>query len=133
MYREHCRWMAPKSTPLLCELHAHTTWSDGSLSMRQLCDLYGRRGFDVLAVTDHTTPGPGHVDAANYAAYLAEIEAEAERAMALYGLLVVPGLELTADDPDPARSGHAVAIGLRSFVGVTFGLEPALAAARERG
>jgi predicted metal-dependent phosphoesterase TrpH len=125
--------MATKATPLLCELHAHTTWSDGSLSMRQLCDLYGRRGFDVLAVTDHTTRGPGHIDAANHAAYLEEIEAEAERARALYGLLVLPGLELTADDPDPTRSGHAVAIGLRSFVGVAFGLEPALAAARARG
>jgi predicted metal-dependent phosphoesterase TrpH len=39
--------------PLLCELHAHTTWSDGSLTLTQLVDLYGRSGFDVLAVTDH--------------------------------------------------------------------------------
>jgi hypothetical protein len=27
--------------PLLCELHAHTTWSDGDLSLRELVDLYG--------------------------------------------------------------------------------------------
>ena len=39
--------------PLLCELHAHTTWSDGALTLPQLVDLYGRSGFDVLAVTDH--------------------------------------------------------------------------------
>jgi predicted metal-dependent phosphoesterase TrpH len=42
--------------PLLCELHAHTTWSDGELSLRELVDLYGDAGFDVLCVTDHTHP-----------------------------------------------------------------------------
>ncbi len=45
--------MPTKPSPLLCELHAHTTWSDGALSLRELVDLYGCRGFDVLAVTDH--------------------------------------------------------------------------------
>jgi predicted metal-dependent phosphoesterase TrpH len=127
-------WAMPqKPSPLLCELHAHTTWSDGALTMRELCDLYGRRGFDVLAVTDHTTRAGGHVDATNFDAYLAEVEREATRARSLYGLLVLPGLELTYDDPDSTCAAHAVAVGLRGFVGVTFGFEPALAAARELG
>ena len=39
--------------PLLCELHAHTRWSDGELTVAELVDLYGRSGFDVLCVTDH--------------------------------------------------------------------------------
>ncbi|MGH3033446.1 MAG: hypothetical protein ACRDON_02675, partial [Gaiellaceae bacterium] len=38
---------------LLCELHAHSTWSDGTLPLRELVDLYGRARFDVLCVTDH--------------------------------------------------------------------------------
>jgi len=38
---------------LLCELNAHTTWSDGELRLPELVDLYGRSGFDVLCVTDH--------------------------------------------------------------------------------
>ena len=125
--------MPPKPSPLLCELHAHTTWSDGALGVRELCDLYGRSGFDVLAVTDHVTHEPGHVDADNFGAYLADVEAEAERAARLYGLLVLPGLELTYDDPDPLRAGHAVAVGLRSFVGLESGLETALASARASG
>ena len=37
--------------PLLCELHAHTTWSDGLLSLRELVDLYGETGFDVARAT----------------------------------------------------------------------------------
>ena len=136
--------MAGRPEPLLCELHAHTTWSDGSLSLRQLADLYGRGGFDVLSVTDHAvraddpwfsaaTGGARHVDAGNHTAYLEEIDAEADRARELYGLLVIPGLELTYNDADPALAAHAVAIGLRSFVPVDAGIEPALAAARAAG
>jgi len=136
--------MPTRPEPLLCELHAHTTWSDGSLSLRQLVDVYGAGGIDVLAVTDHvirpgdpwfaaSTGEARHVHAGNHAAYLAEIDAEAERARELYGLLVVPGLELTYNHPDPAQSAHAVAIGLRSFVAVDAGIEPALAMARAAG
>jgi predicted metal-dependent phosphoesterase TrpH len=125
---------------LLCELHAHTTWSDGALTLPELVDLYGRSGFDVLAITDHVVRADDPVRrtgstvvAATYADYVAEIEAEAERAAARYGLLVVPGLELTYDDADPCRAAHAVALGLRRFVGLDRGLEPALADARARG
>jgi predicted metal-dependent phosphoesterase TrpH len=124
--------MATKLAPLLCELHSHTTWSDGALSVRELADLYGRAGFDVLAVTDHTVPG-SCVQADGFPAYLAEVEAEAERARRLYDLLVIPGLELTYDHDDPAQAGHGVAVGLHEFVGVDDGLEEALRAARARG
>src|SRR5579862_6050576 len=108
--------MATKLTPLLSELHAHTTWSDGSLTVRELCDLYGRAGFDVLAVTDHTVPGD-YVREASFGAYLDEIRAEGERARRLYDLLVIPGLELTHEDSDPTLAGHALALGLERFVG----------------
>jgi predicted metal-dependent phosphoesterase TrpH len=125
--------MATKPSPLLCELHAHTTWSDGAFSVRALCDLYGRNGFDVLAVTDHSLRTPGFVDRSTFDAYRDEIDAEAKRARRLYDLLVVPGVELTYDDPDPARAAHAVAVGLREFVGLDDGLDRALRAARARG
>jgi hypothetical protein len=47
--------------------------------------LYGSAGFGVLAITDHVlrgVPERRSVHAANYDAYLDEIEAEAERAWA---------------------------------------------------
>ena len=83
------------------------------MNTRELCDLYGRRGFDVLAVTDHATRIGAEVTAELYDAYLAEIEAEAARARSLYDLLVLPGLELTLTTPSPpgprtlSRSGCA--------------------------
>ncbi len=36
------------------ELHAHTTASDGSLSILELAELAKRRGFHTIAVTDHS-------------------------------------------------------------------------------
>lgn len=130
--------MRRKVEPLLCELHAHTRWSDGALTLTELVDLYGTNGFDVLALTDHVVRSTQDalafgVHACNHADYLAEIAAQAERARRDYDLLVLPGLELTYDDPDPFDSAHAVAVGLRDFVPVDDGIEPALAKARAAG
>jgi hypothetical protein len=132
-----------KLEPLLCELHAHTTWSDGVLTTRELVDLYGRSGFDVLCVTDHVLRSEDPwllecesrraVHAGNFAAYREELEAEAARARSLYGMVVLPGLELTYNELDPALAAHALAIGLREFVGVDDGLVQALRGARESG
>ena len=136
--------MRGKPGPLLCELHAHTRWSDGQLTVPELVDVYGRHGFDVLCVTDHVLrrddpwlaidgwDGPA-VDAASWDSYLDEIEREAERAHATYGMLVVPGLELTYNDSDPAQAAHAVALGLRRFVSVDHGIAEAIETAAEAG
>jgi predicted metal-dependent phosphoesterase TrpH len=121
---------------LLCEFHAHTTWSDGLLSLPELVDLYGNAGFDVLCVTDHVVPGRAaidHVHAGNHADYLSAIESEAVRAGEAYDLLVLPGLELTFDDDRPDQSAHGVAVGLREFVSVDDGIEDALVRARDAG
>jgi hypothetical protein len=124
--------------PLLCELHAHTTWSDGELSLREVVDLYGGHGFDVLCVTDHASPEdaplaaqclrPGRVDA-----YLDELARESARARERYGLLLLPGMELTFNHDDPDRAAHALAVGLESAVPLEDGIAPAMTAARAAG
>ena len=73
------------------------------------------------------------VHARNHADYLGEIAAQAERARRDYDLLVLPGLELTYDDSDPLRAAHAVAVGVRHFVGLDDGIDAALVGAREAG
>ena len=125
---------------LLCELHAHTTWSDGALTLTELVDVYGRHGFDVLCITDHALPDAApkpsprlRLERRTHAGYLQAIKREARRARDQYGLLVIPGLELTYDDPDPDEAGHALALGLRSFAPLEAGLEDALHEARGLG
>jgi 3',5'-nucleoside bisphosphate phosphatase len=128
--------------PLLCELHAHTTWSDGELSLGAVADLYGMAGFDVLCVTDHVLrrddPWPLRhgrpcVDVTNVGAYLSAIERERARALSAYGLLLVAGFELTYNDPSPDRAAHAVAVGLRSLVAMDDGPAAAMEEARAEG
>jgi predicted metal-dependent phosphoesterase TrpH len=128
---------------LLCELHAHTTWSDGSQTIGQIVDTYGHARFDVLCITDHVVrsddpvsaslDGPLHVHAGNYDEYRNAIEIEAARARVQYDMLVLPGLELTYNDLDPRVGAHAVAVGLERFVGVDGGIERALRDARGHG
>jgi predicted metal-dependent phosphoesterase TrpH len=122
--------------PLLAELHAHTTWSDGQLSVRALVDLYGTHGFGVLCITDHalrSDAGNRSVGVHNWRAYLDELDSEATRARDAYGMVLIPGLELTDDHPDVLRSAHALAIGLRKFVSVELGLRTAVRDARSAG
>lgn len=136
--------MRVRSGPLLAELHAHTTWSDGAFSIGQVVDVYGSRGFDVLCVTDHVVRSDDPwLDPAEwrhrgvrgevYASYLAEIRLEAERARSRYDLLVIPGLELTYNDLEPDLAAHAVAVGLEEFVAVDDGIGRAIQAARAAG
>jgi hypothetical protein len=135
--------MRTRPKPLLAELHAHTTWSDGELTVPELVDLVGIRGFDVLCVTDHVVrsddpwldaePGELGVGHDSYDRYLDEIAREADRAAALYDLLVIPGLELTYNDAEPAQAAHAVAIGLHELVSVDEGIDVAACAAAELG
>jgi len=134
--------MRARVSSLLCELHAHTTWSDGDLTLPQLVDLYGTAGFDVLCVTDHVLRsddpwprlhGRRCIDPENIAAYLDAIGSERARALSQFGLLLVPGLELTYNDRDPDRACHAVAVGLDRFVSMDNGPAVAMEAARVAG
>ncbi|MBF0205903.1 MAG: histidinol phosphate phosphatase domain-containing protein [Oligoflexia bacterium] len=40
---------------MIIDLHTHTNFSDGALSIEQHLELAGARGYDYIAVTDHVT------------------------------------------------------------------------------
>ncbi len=67
----------------LCDLHTHTTASDGQYTPAELVGLAKQKGLSVLAVTDHdTVAGLG----------------EAQRAGDALGLRVIRGVELSAKE-----------------------------------
>ncbi len=67
----------------ICDLHTHSTASDGQYTPRELVELAKARGLEVLAVTDHDT-----VDGID----------EALQAGKELGVRVVPGIELSAKE-----------------------------------
>lgn len=135
---------------LLCDLHIHTRWSDGTLSIREVCDLYGQTGHvDVIAITDHilmardwlgrvgraATLGRRRfsVRADDFADYRAEILEEADRAWRRYGLLVLPGAEITQNHLRASRNSHIVAIGLTEWISADQDAESILLEIRRQG
>lgn len=65
----------------MLDLHIHTTASDGSLTPTQVVQLARKRGFSLIAVTDHDTMGG---------------VAEALEAGKKYNVDVVPGVEISS-------------------------------------
>lgn len=112
---------------LLCDFHVHTTYSDGVLPLSQVVDLFGRSGHDVLAITDHIVnrdSGLGKIAHAirhslnpeTWKRYREEIRLQAERAWAVYGMLVIPGAEMTRNTINRDTSAHILALGLDDFL-----------------
>ncbi|MBX7244048.1 MAG: PHP domain-containing protein [Candidatus Sumerlaeaceae bacterium] len=66
----------------LCDLHMHSTQSDGTLTPRQLVELAKTKNLEAIAVTDHDT--------------LAGIE-EARTAGAELGIRVLSGVEISVE------------------------------------
>ena len=115
---------------LLCDFHVHTQWSDGKLTVAEVVDLYGSTGkFDVIAITDHilmkndllaragklATLGRRAfgVREQDFDAYLQDIEREARRARERYGMLLVPGAEITQNRLRGKKNSHIIALGIR--------------------
>jgi processive 1,2-diacylglycerol beta-glucosyltransferase len=109
---------------LLCDLHTHTTWSDGKLSVSELVDFYGQRGFDCLCITDHLCDPQrllGRlvnltglvIPPDQVGAYFAAIEREKKRAWSQYKLLLMAGIEFNHDGYTPKTSAHLLGIDLR--------------------
>ncbi|MEW6056405.1 MAG: PHP domain-containing protein [Bdellovibrionota bacterium] len=111
----------------LADFHMHSTFSDGKLTIPELVDLYGARGFGAIAITDHlceakTVIGKAALylnrtlTAANFPLYLEILKSEAERAWKQYGMVVLPGFELTKNSVSNHRSAHIIGIGVTDFI-----------------
>jgi 3',5'-nucleoside bisphosphate phosphatase len=135
---------------LLCDFHVHTQWSDGRLPLRDVIDLYGStKRFDVIAITDHILMKRDllaragrlmslgrrefSVTEKRFEAYLADIDNEARRAMKQYGMLVVPGAEITQNHIRSKRNSHIIALNIRQFISADQPAEDILREIRRQG
>jgi len=114
----------PSRSILLCDLHTHTSFSDGKLSVRELVDFYGQRSFDVLCITDHIcdhTKLIGRVTNLTGLVltldevdeYFETIEQEKKRALEKYRMILMTGLEFNKDGLTRKSSAHLLAVDLK--------------------
>jgi 3',5'-nucleoside bisphosphate phosphatase len=118
---------------LLCDFHVHTRWSDGRLTLREVVDLYGETGkFDVIAITDHilmkkdwlarmgrvATLGRRNFGLCEdtFGEYLADIQSEGRRAQRRYGMLVIPGAEITQNSLRSKKNSHVIALDIKEYI-----------------
>lgn len=112
---------------ILSDLHIHSTFSDGKLTIPEIIDFYGSRGFGCIAITDHLCESKTFLGKAaryldstltreSFPRYLETIAAEGERARRQYGMVVIPGFELTKNTVNNHRSAHILGLGVSQFV-----------------
>ena len=106
---------------------------DGKLTVREVVDLYGQTGrFDVIAITDHILMKKDLLARAgriatlgrrafgvreqDFGDYLADIESEGARALKEYGMLVVPGAEVTQNRIRAKKNAHIIALGVKKYI-----------------
>lgn len=129
---------------LLCDFHIHTTWSDGAVPLRDVVDIYGQAGFDVIAVTDHVHNKDGVIGSfaerlnktvteENFGEYLKEVASETGRALAEYGMLVIPGVEITKDYLSEQESAHVLLLDVKRFVSADLPWEDIFRQGRAQG
>ena len=135
---------------LLCDFHVHTRWSDGKLTVGEVVDLYGRTGrFDAIAITDHILMQKDILARASriatlgrrafgvreqdFDAYLDDIRSEAARALKEYGMLVVPGAEITQNSLRAKKNSHIIALGIRKYISADQGASDILREIRRQG
>jgi processive 1,2-diacylglycerol beta-glucosyltransferase len=111
--------------PLLCDFHIHTNYSDGTLSVPEVVDFFGMRGFDCICITDHWTDSrrligklarltPFTLSYDQIEEYFEVIAREARRAWRRYGMLVLTGLEFNKDGPTRKSSAHLLGVDLKT-------------------
>ncbi len=112
---------------LLCDFHIHTTFSDGSIELEKVVDLYGQAGFDVISITDHVSNRDSSIGKLahrfnytvtkdNFADYMEAIQYQSARARDKYGMLVIPGVEISKNYIDSDQSAHILLLDLKEFV-----------------
>jgi predicted metal-dependent phosphoesterase TrpH len=112
---------------LLCDFHIHTTYSDGSVELRRTIDLFGQAGFDAIAITDHVVNGDNSIGKLvrrfrfsvkedNFDEYISAVNQEAERAWNKYGMLVIPGVEISKNHLSSDKSANILIIDIKKHI-----------------
>lgn len=128
----------------MADLHTHTNFSDGKMPMRDLVDLYGKRGFGAIAITDHLCETNTILGVAsrylkcsltekNFSLYIEQVKEEAERAWSRYRMLVIPGVEITKNFLSNQRSAHVLAVGIERYINPNLPVEDLCAETRRQG
>lgn len=128
----------------LCDFHLHSNFSDGKLSIPDLVDYFGKRGFGAIAITDHYCEQTSLIGrassylgvtltAATFPLYQAILQSEKERAWEQYGMCLIPGVEITKNSISNHRSAHFLVLGTLEGIDANLDISEMSLRARSQG
>jgi histidinol phosphatase-like PHP family hydrolase len=96
---------------MIYDFHTHTFLSDGELSPMELIRRAIVNGYQAIAITDHA--GPGEMER-----FIAEAGRDCDLARQYWGIIAVPGVELTHLPPEaiPEVARQAKELGAKLVV-----------------
>jgi hypothetical protein len=111
----------------LIDLHIHSNFSDGKLGITEIVDLYGKKGFSAIAITDHLADSQTltglvtrklslSLSNSNMPEYLQTLHSEAIRAKKMYNMLVIPGVEITLNSWSKQHGAHLVFLNVDQYI-----------------
>ncbi len=111
----------------LIDLHIHSNFSDGKLSIPDIVDLYGSKGFSAIAITDHLADSKTltgivtrklklSLNEKNMDQYLTTLSEEKNRALKIYNMHLIPGVEITLNSWSRTEGAHIVLLNIDRFV-----------------
>ncbi len=112
---------------ILADLHVHSTFSDGKMTIPEIVDFYGSRGFGCIAITDHICEHKTFLgNAAQYLnlalteatfpLYIEILRSETERAWDRYKMVLIAGFELSKNSWSNQRSAHILGLGITDYL-----------------
>jgi UDP-N-acetylglucosamine:LPS N-acetylglucosamine transferase/predicted metal-dependent phosphoesterase TrpH len=129
---------------LLCDFHIHTNYSDGKLSVPEIIDFYGERGFDCICITDHLADPKRLLGKLSeltgltlaqeqIGEYFAIIERERQRAWRRYKMLVMSGIEFNKDGYTRKTSAHLLGIDMKAPISASLEIPEIIEKLHEQG
>lgn len=115
------------SKQFLADLHIHSNFSDGKMTIADIVDLYGKKGFSAIAITDHLADDKSLTGIVarqlnfslferNIDQYLQTIKDQAKRAWNEYNMLLIPGIEITLNSWSKKNGAHILFLGVEEYI-----------------
>lgn len=109
------------------DLHIHSNFSDGKLSIAEIVDFYGQKGFSAIAITDHLADSTSLTGLVTHKLglslcshsmdnYLETIHTESKRAREKYNMLLIPGVEITLNSWSKKTGAHIVFLNVDKYI-----------------
>ncbi len=128
----------------LCDFHIHTNYSDGRLTLPEVVDFYGRRGFDCICITDHVADPRRLIgkfsELLNFTIacdqldeYFDMLERERRRAWRKYDMFLMAGLEFNKEGFTKKTSGHLLGLDLKAPITPSLGFVEIIAQIHSQG